>query len=377
MIIGVPLETHRLEHRVGLTPFAVLRLTRLGHTVVIEHDAGAASHFPDEAYEQSGGQIVYGADEVYKRADVVCCVGLLSSQKLDLLKPESIILGFHHLAVIPKETVARLAGLETTLIGYEIIRGAYGDLPVLTPFSEMAGRLAVHIAAFYLQNENMGRGILLANVPGVPPPTILILGAGRAGRSAAVAAHGTGSHVIVLDDDPNKLRAVHHELGGQGVTALATKGRIERYTDFADVVIGAVLVPGARAPVVVTEEMVRSMRPGSVLIDLSIDQGGCVETSRPTSLDDPTFIQHGVVHYCVPNMTANIARTASRALAQSALPIVSRIAADGVENAVRQDAGLAEGVYMYKGAVVKRGVGETLGIETASLNALLQKDRAS
>jgi alanine dehydrogenase len=375
MIIGVPLETHRLEHRVGLTPFAVLRLTRLGHTVVIEHDAGAASHFPDEAYEESGGQIVYGADEVYKRADVVCRAGAMSSQRLELLKPGSIILGFQHLAVIPRETVARLAELETTVIGYEIIRGPYGDLPVLTPLSEMAGRLAVYIAAFYLQNACHGRGILLANVPGVPPPTVLILGAGRAGRSAARAALGTGSHVIVLDEDPNKLRAVHHELGGQGVTALATKGRIERYIAFADAVIGAVLVPGARAPIVVTEEMVRSMRAGSVLIDLSIDQGGCVETSRPTTLNDPTFMQHGVVHYCVPNMTANIARTASRALAQSVLPFISRIAVDGVETALRGDAGLAAGVYMYKGQVVRKVVGETLGIETASLGELLQKDR--
>jgi alanine dehydrogenase len=371
MIIGVPRETHRLEHRVGLTPFALLKLTRSGHTVVVERDAGRESHFPDEAYQQSGGQIVYAAEEVYKRADIVCRVGLLSAEELDLLKPESIIFAFHHLAVSPKENVARLMEMGTTLIGYEIIRDARGDLPVLIPFSEMAGQLAVHIGAYYLQNETQGRGILIGNVPGVPPPTVLILGAGTVGRSAAKAARATGSHVIILDEDADKLRAVNRELGGNAVTVAATTGRIERYIQFADLLIGAVLIPGARAPLVVTEEMVRAMRPGSVIIDLAIDQGGCVETSRPTHLDDPTFIRHGVVHYCVPNMTANVARTASRVLAQSALPIVARIADSGVDAALRDDAGLGEGVYMYRGKVVKQGVGETLGIETTSLGDLI------
>jgi alanine dehydrogenase len=371
MNIGVPREAHRLEHRVGLTRFAVRRLTWLGHTVLVERDAGAASHFPDEVYEESGGQIVYAAEEVYKRADLICRVGMLSGEELDLLKPESIIMGFHHLAIIPKESVARLVEMKATLIGYEIIRDAHGDLPVLTPLSEIAGQLAVHLAAFYLQNETQGRGILIGNVPGIPPPTVLILGAGTAGRSAARVAQSVGCHVIVLDEDVTKLRVVNRDLGGTGVTLMATRGRLERYIQFADAVIGAVLIPGARAPLVVTEEMVRAMRPGSVIIDLSIDQGGCVETSRPTPLDNPTFVQHGVVHYCVPNMTANVARTASRAVTQSALPIVSRIAEAGIEAALRGDPGLAEGVYMYRGKLVRQDVGEALGIDTVSLHELL------
>jgi len=371
MIIGVPRETHRLEHRVGLTPFAVLRLTRLGHSVVVERNAGSESHFPDAAYGEAGGQVVYEAEEVYKRADIVCRVGLLSTDELDLLKPESILCGFHHLAVNPKENVSRLMRMKATLVGYEIVRDAAGRRPVLTPFSEMAGQLAVHIGAYYLQNETGGRGILVGNVPGVPPPTVLILGAGTVGRSAAKAAHATGSHAIVLDEDPHKLREVNRELGGNAVTVMATPGRIERYIQFADLVIGAVLVPAARAPLLVSEEMVRSMRPGSVIIDLSIDQGGCVETSRPTQLDDPTFIQHGVVHYCVPNMTANLARTASRVLAQSALPIVTRLADLGVDAALRTDAGLADGVYMYRGTIVRSLVGETLGLESSTLGELL------
>jgi alanine dehydrogenase len=371
MIIGVPREAHRLEHRVGLTPFAVRRLTRLGHAVVVERDAGLESHYLDEAFQESGGQIVYGTEEVYKRADIICGVGPMSGAELDLLKPDSIIVGFHHLAINPRDNVARLGEMRATLIGYEIIRDAHGDLPVLTPLSEIAGQLAVHVAAFYLQNETRGRGILIGNVPGIPPPTVLILGAGTAGRSAARVARATGSHVIVLDEAPDKLREINRDLGGNAVTVMATKGQMERYIQFADVVIGAVLIPGARAPLVVTEEMVRAMRPGSVIIDLSIDQGGCVETSRPTRLDEPTFVQHGVVHYCVPNMTANVARTASRALAQSTLPIVSRIAGDGIEAALRQDPGLAEGVYMYRGKLVKKDVGETIGIDTVSLDELL------
>jgi alanine dehydrogenase len=371
MIIGVPRETHRLEHRVGLTPFAVLRLTRLGHNVLVERNAGMESHFPDEAYREAGAQIVYEAEEVHKRADIVCRVGLLSTEELDLLKPESIVCGFHHLAVNPKDDVRRLMEMKTTLVGYEIVRDARGHRSVLTPFSEMAGQLAVHIGAYYLQNETGGRGILIGNVPGVPPPTVLILGAGTVGRSAAKAARATGSHAIVLDEDPDKLREVHRELGGDAVTVMATPGRIERYIQFADLVIGAVLVPAARAPLVVSEAMVRSMRPGSVIIDLSIDQGGCVETSRPTHLDDPTFVQHGVVHYCVPNMTANVARTASRILAQSALPFVTLLADQGADAALRAHAGLADGVYMYRGTVVKPRVGETLGLETKSLGDLL------
>lgn len=371
MIIGVPREIHRHEHRVGLTPLAVARLIQQGQSVLVEKEAGLTAHFSDRDYQKVGAQIVYDTEEVYKRADIVCRVSVLSHQELDLLKPEAIVCGFLHLAVATREMAFRLMDLGATLIGYEIIRDANGDLPVLVPFSEMAGQMAVHIAAHYLQNEVGGRGVLIGNVTGVPPATVLVLGAGTVGSTAARQALASGAHVIVLDADLAKLRALNRELGGQVVTVMGGLDRLEKYTSIADVVIGAVLIPGARAPFVVTEEMVKAMKPGSVIIDASIDQGGCVETSRPTTLDRPTFVTHNVVHYCVPNMTANIARTASRALANAAIPYITELSGRKLEEVLRGDPGLAAGVYMYRGKMVNEGAGSTLGLTTTPLLQLI------
>jgi alanine dehydrogenase len=370
MIIGVPRETHRYEHRVGLTPLAVTRLAQLGQTVLVEKEAGLTAHFSDREYQQAGAQIVYDTEEVYKRADMICRVSVISPRELDLLKPEVTICGFLHLAVASREMASRLMDLRTTLIGYEIIRDLNGDLPVLVPFSEMAGQMSVHIAAHYLQNEVGGRGVLIGNVTGVPPATVLILGAGTVGRAAARQALASGAHVIVMDAELVKLRALNSEFAGQVVTVAGGVDRLE-YTAIADVVIGAVLIPGSRAPFVVTESMVKDMKPGSVIIDVSIDQGGCVETSRPTTLGHPTFITHGVVHYCVPNMTANVARTASRALSAAGIPYIMELSGRGLEGALRNDSGLAAAVYMYKGKMVNEGSGATLGIPTTPLHKLL------
>ncbi len=372
MIIGVPRETHRLEHRVGLSPYAVARLSHYGHNVVVEKDAGATARFSDSEYEAAGAQIVYSSEEAYKRADIVCRVGILSADELDLLKPGLIICAFHHLAVARRENVERLAALETTIIGYEIIEDEHGEQPILAPISEMAGHMAVQVAAHYLQNEAGGRGILLGNVPGVAPPTVLILGAGSVGKSAAQQALASGAHVIVVDEDLGELRALRRELSSQVVTAVAGMAQLERFTAIADVVIGAILNPGAQAPILVTEEMVKTMKPGSVILDLAVDQGGCVETSRPTTIDDPTFVVHDVVHYCVPNMTANIARTASRALANAALPTLKNILRSGLREALR-DPGLAKGVYMYEGQLVNEIVGAILGLPTVPLAKLVDK----
>jgi len=371
MIIGVPRETHRHEHRVGLNPFAVSRLTRRGHTVLIERAAGEAARFTDHDYESQGGRIVFSSEEIYGRSDVVARVGTIAADELAALKRGSIICSFHHLAIAARKTIDRLMELEATLIGYEVIRDRHGDLPVLIPFSEMAGQMAVAIAAFYLQIEEKGRGVLMGNVSGVPPPTVLILGAGTAGHAAARQALASGAHVIVLDADLRKLRRIHHEHAGQIVTAVPGMDRLEKYTTIADVVIGAILIPGGRAPFLVTEGMVKAMKPGSVVIDISIDQGGCIETSRPTSIADPTFIVHDVVHYCVPNMTANVARTASRALANAALPYLMELADKGLEATLREDPGMADGVYLYRGRMVNSRVAETHGIPAAKLPELL------
>ncbi len=371
MNIGVPREVHRHEHRVALTPFAVSRLVQHGNTVCVETRAGEEAHFHDRDYERSGAQIVYSAEEAYRRADLVCRVGMLGADELDLVRPGSIVCGFQHLAVAPRDVVTRLIELDTTLVSYELIEGEGESRPVLVPFSELGGRLAVQLAAHYLQIEAGGRGVLLGNLPGVPPPTVLILGAGGVGRSAARLALAMGAHVIVLDDDLEKLTALNRCVGDQVVTALAAEARLAQYTPIADVLIGAVLIPGERAPYVVTEAMVRSMKKGSVIVDVSIDQGGCVETSRPTTLDNPTFTLHGIVHYCVPNMTANIARTASRALAHAALPYLLALAGKGLERALAEDAGLAAGTSLFRGQVVHAALGHLLGVEITPIERLL------
>jgi alanine dehydrogenase len=371
MVIGVPRESLHHEHRVGLTPFLVNRLTELGQTVIVEREAGHNARFIDRDYQRVGAQIVYSAEEVYKRADLVCRIGAIPDAEVALLKPGLTVCAFHHLAVVPRERVQRLMELETTLIGYEVIRDEAGSLPVLLPMSEMAGQMAVHLAAHYLQNEAGGRGILLGHVPGVAPPTILVLGAGTVGTVAARQALMNGCHVIVMDADMRKLRRLDRELAGRVVTAVAGIDRLEKYTAVADVLVGAVLIPGERSPFLVTEEMVKAMKSGSVILDLSIDQGGCVETSRPTNLGDPVYVQHGVLHYCVPNMTANIARTASRALAHAILPYLSDLATRGPEAAIAGNPGLAQGAYMVAGRMVNRRVAESLGVPVSELGDVL------
>jgi len=349
MLIGVPRETHRHEHRAGLTPSAAVRLVKEGHSVFVESGAGIDAHFEDHHYEAAGARIVYDREEIYRRADLVCQIGALTPEELDLLRSGSIVCGFHHLAVASQQVIERLQELETTLIGFEIIRDAAGELPVLVPFSEMAGRLAVQLAAHCLQNEEGGRGVLLGNVPGVAPPTVLVLGAGTAGSAAAAQAIAAGAHVIAIDHDLSKLRQLNAQLEGRSLTTVGGLARLENYTAIADVVIGAVLVPGSRAPTLVSEEMVKAMKPGSVVVDLSIDQGGCFETSRPTDLAKPTFRLHDTVHYCVPNLTANIARTATRAFANAWLPYLLQLADRGLDRALEEDPGLAAGIYLYRG----------------------------
>jgi alanine dehydrogenase len=373
MQIGVPRETGRHEYRVGLTPWAAGHITRLGHTVVVEKNAGAGARFADDEYSAAGARVVYSREEAFKRADVVCCVTLLKEADLDLLRPESVLCGFHHLSVAPRAVVERLRELRMTMIGYELVQDAEGRRPLLTPMSEMAGEMAVYVAAHYLQNEQGGRGILLGGVPGIAPPTVVVLGAGTVGRAAAARAAAIGAHVIVMDDRMEKLRGIKQGVGAQVVTQLATPDRLARYAAIADVLIGAVLIPGARAPFLVTEDMVRGMRAGSVIIDVSIDQGGCVETSRPTTVDDPVYVAHGVLHYCVPNMTSNVARTASRALSDAVLVPITSLADGGIDEALRTDPGLAAGVTLFRGEVVNAQLADVLGVPHGDIEALLAR----
>ncbi len=370
MNVGVPRERLRGEHRVGLTRFGVLQLTGLGHQVFVEHDAGVDCHWSDEDYSGGGGRIVFSTDEVYQRSDLVCRVGVLSAGDVDALRPEGAVCGFLHLAVVPRELLRRLMDKAMTLIGYEILEHE-GNRPILMALSDIAGQLAVHTAANLLQHPSGGRGLLLGGVAGIPAPTVVVLGAGAAGQAAARLSAACGAHVIVLDSDILRLRDLHAALGARVTTSVASARNLARFTAIADVLIGAVLLPGAKSPFLISETMVKQMRPGSVIIDLSIDQGGCVETGRPTGLDSPVFKVHGVTHYCVPNMTAGIPRTASRALTIAALPYLTQLAQQGLDQALASSPGLARGVYMYRGKLVNEHLARALGETPVPLDTLL------
>ena len=373
MIIGVPKESNRNEHRVGLTPDAAAHLVRLGHTVVVQRDAGLDARFTNDEYEQAGAKIVYSSEEAHGRADLVTRIGRLTPADVGLLKPGSTVSSFHHLAVAPKALIQGLAAREITTISYELIEDGAGSRPILTPFSEMAGMLALHLAAHYLRNDAGGKGLLLGNVTGIAPPNVVVLGAGIAGQTAAWHARAWGPQVTVIDTDMTKLREVAVRCHGEVATVNANLEPLEKYTEMADVLIGAVLIPGSRAPIIVTRDMVRGMRSGSVIIDLSIDQGGCVETSRPTTLDQPTFVVDDIVHYCVPNMTASVARTASKALARAVLPQLESLANCGVRDAVAADPSLAAGVVFYAGVMAHPQVAAAHGLEAADLQELLER----
>ncbi len=371
MRIGIPRETSRHEHRVGLTPFGVSRLVNLGHEVYIERGAGKDCHFTDEDYGEAGAHVVYSTDEAYQRAELVCRVGMLTPEDVERMPPGLTVAGFLHVAMMSRGMIDALAEKQVSLVGYEILRIDGAGRAVMRSMSELAGQMVVHCAAHLLEYESGGRGVILGGVPGIAPATVLILGSGVVGRKAAALAAAAGAHVIVLDTNLEKLRRVLHEAGPHVVTALATPRNLRRFTAIADVVIGAVAIPGGRAPFLVTEEMVRQMKPGSVILDVSIDQGGCVETSRPTTPDNPTFKVHGVTHFCVPNMTANAPRTASRALTIAALPFLTRIAGDGLEAALAASPGFREGVYMYRGRMINELAAAALGLSPTRLEDLL------
>ena len=371
MIVGVPREQRGFEHRAGLSPFAVSRLSKLGHTVVVERGAGDDARFSDADYQNAGAQILYSGEEVLRRSQLLCCVGRLDREQVSMLPEGATVCGFQHLAIASPEIIGLLREHKATLIGYELIEDAQGDAPVAIPFSEMAGHMILQLAARYLQNEEGGRGILFGSVPCVAPPTVLILGAGRVGSAVARHALAAGTHVIVIDAEVGKLRQLHHETGGQLVTVVAGTDRLEKFTSIADVIVGAVHIPGGRTPFLVSEDMVRGMKKGSVIVDVSIDQGGCVETGRPTTLAEPIFVRHGVIHYCVPNMTANVARTASRALASAALPYLIALAQNGTREAFRADRGLAAGAYLFEGELVHPRVGDALGLPVTPIEHLL------
>jgi len=362
MIVGVLAEQKSSEQRVALTPGGVRALTQGGHGVVLQSGAGVPARFADEEYIQAGARVVYAPDEVFGRAALLLKMSALRAEEIEKLSPEQTVMAFHHLAASPRETVSRLLAREVTLIGFEVIEDRTGDLPVLHAISEIAGQLSVHVAAHLLETRAGGRGILLGGATGIPPAHVVILGAGVVGLWAAKTAVGNRAQVTLLDTSLPALRQAEEALGRNVITEVAHPHSVARAAAYADALIGAVLVRGEKAPHVVTREMVQAMKPGSVIIDVSIDQGGCVATSRPTTAEDPVFVEAGVVHYAVPNMTSAVARTASLALTHAALPYLLAIAERGVAGAIRDQQGLAAGVYTYRGQMVYQPLARAFGL---------------
>jgi len=352
MDIGIPRERREGEYRVGLTPIGVQLLTAEGHTCYVERGAGLGAGFSDRDYESGGGKIVYSTQEAYGRAELVLKVARPMAEETDWLNDGQTVMGLLHLAAARRSRVETLLQKHITAIGYEMIQLDDGSLPVLTPLSQAAGRMTVQAAAMLLQNDRGGKGILLSGVPGVPPAEVVIVGAGTLGMCAARAFLGIGANVYLLDHDLKRLQAVDSQLHSRAITMVSHEFNLRKVVKFADVLIGAILVPGARTPIVITREMVRTMKPRSVIMDLSIDQGGCVETSRPTTHRVPTFIEENVIHYCVPNMTSVVARTATHAFNNAAWPYIQAVVRKGLDAAIAEDASLARGVNTRRGEIV-------------------------
>jgi alanine dehydrogenase len=361
MIIGVPKEIKKDEYRVSMTPAGVAELISDGHSVLIEKGAGEGSGIYDVQYEAVGGQIASCSD-VFEQSEMIVKVKEPVPSEYDRLKEGQILYTYLHLAPAPELTDALL---ERKIIGiaYETVQLENGSLPLLIPMSEVAGRMSVHEGAKYLERENGGRGILLGGVPGVDPGHVLIIGGGIVGMNAAKMAVGTGASVTLLDTNLSRLRYIDDIFGGRVKTIMSNKLNIEELSQTADLLIGAVLLPGAKSPKLITREMIKGMMPGSVVVDVGIDQGGILETSRPTTHSDPIFLVDGVVHYCVANMPGALARTSTYALTNATLPYARELAGNGLQTALRNNSALRRGLNLFKGKVTHPAVAEALGKE--------------
>jgi len=370
MIIGVPKEIKDRENRVALTPGGARLLTQLGHRVLIEQSAGEGSGFSDDEYRLNGAEIVATHAEAWQRAEMVLKVKEPLPAEYDLLRPGLLLFTYLHLAA--EEALTReLMQKRVTAIAYETVELADGSLPLLTPMSEVAGKMAIQVAAHYLEKTHGGRGKLLGGVPGVRPADVVIIGGGVVGTSAARVALGMGADVTIIDKDLNRLRYLSEILHGSLTTLASNPYNIAEAVKFADVVVGAVLVKGAKAPKLVTREMVKAMTPGSVIVDVAIDQGGSVETMHPTTHSNPTYVVDGVIHYGVTNMPGAVPRTSTYALSNATLPYVQKLADLGFVKAVTSDPALARGVNVHAGQITYPAVAEAFGLAWRPLEELL------
>ncbi|HET8636505.1 MAG TPA: alanine dehydrogenase [Acidobacteriaceae bacterium] len=361
MKIGVPKEIKTHEYRVGLPPACVRELTRLGHRVLVQQGAAAGIGIGDDAYRAAGAEIVPAAEDVFETAEMVVKVKEPQPQEIAWLRPGQVLFTYLHLAA-DKAQAEGLLRSGATCIAYETVTDRYGALPLLAPMSEVAGRMSVQVGARCLEKEQGGSGVLLGGVPGVPPAKVVVLGGGVSGTNAARMAVGLEASVTIIDKSLPRLKELDLQFGPRATTLFATAESIERQVDAADLLIGAVLVPGGATPKLVSREMVRCMRPGSVLVDIAIDQGGCCETSRPTTHSAPTYVAEGVVHYCVTNMPGAVARTSTFALTNATLPFVAALAEKGWRRALAEDAHLRDGLNLHAGEVTHAAVAHDLGL---------------
>ena len=370
MKIGVPKEIKNHEYRVGLTPASVRELVAHGHELIVEQGAGAGIGAADGDYQAAGAAIAGTATEVFAHATLIVKVKEPQAGERALLRADHVLFTYLHLAPDPVQCTELLAS-GATCIAYETVTAPGGGLPLLAPMSEVAGRMAVQAGAGCLERDRGGRGVLLGGVPGVPPGTVAILGAGVVGTNAAQMAVGTGARVIVLDRSLDALRRIDAQFGARVATAFAHRDNIEHAVRAADLVIGAVLIAGAAAPRLVTRDMLGRMQPGAVIVDVAIDQGGCVETARPTTHADPTYVVDGVVHYCVANMPGAVPRTSTDALNHATLPFVLALADKGWQQALKDDPHLRNGLNVCAGRVTNAPVAKALGHDASDPATML------
>ncbi|OGT21505.1 MAG: alanine dehydrogenase [Gammaproteobacteria bacterium RIFCSPHIGHO2_02_FULL_42_13] len=371
MRIGVPKEIKNHEYRVGLIPFSVKELIDHGHDVMVQTNAGAGIGFNDDDYRQAGATVVDNAPEIFAKADLIVKVKEPQPNECKMLREGQILFTFLHLAPDPKQTELLLAS-GCTAIAYETVTDRHGRLPLLLPMSEVAGRLSIQAGAHYLEKANGGRGLLLSGVPGVEAADVLVLGGGIAGTAAIRIATGVGAHVTVLEKSLPRLRELDAEFGSKLNTGVSTHGSVAQYIKHADLVIGAVLVPGGAAPRLVTKDMLKTMHAGSVIVDIAIDQGGCCETSHPTTHEKPTYIVDGVIHYCVANMPGAVPRTSTFALNNATLPFTLKLANLGAKAALLSDPHFLNGLNVCCGRLTNEPVAQALNLKYVKPETVLK-----
>lgn len=363
MTIGIPKEILAEERRISLTAQGVYSLVKEEHKVYIEKGAGIDSRFSDEDFQKMGGEIVFSHEEVFKRSDLIIKVMPPTEKETKLLRAEQMIFSFLLTGLQTKGAIENLITNKVTAVGTELIEIAPKYRPLLVAMGEIAGNMMPQIAGRFLQCDNGGRGIAIGGFPGIPPATIVVLGAGQLGYNSAKSFLGLGAQVIILDEDISRLRYIYNQLSGRVITSIANHYSIERALKIADVFIGAIYQSNQRTPILITEDQLKLMKKGALIIDASIDHGGCVETSHPTTHSDPVFIKEGILHYCVPNIPAVVARTASRAMNNIVLPYVLSIARDGIKETCSNNKILASGIYILEGKCTNKGVAELFDLD--------------